>query len=64
MKKVPLSKSMPIYIMSVIILFDIAIVIKDLLNKNAATAIILLVLGVFLGYRCVTSFIEIRKEYK
>ena len=64
MKNVPLSKSMPVYIMCVILLFDIAIVIKDFITKNTGVAIISLVLGVILGYRCVASFIDIRKNYK
>jgi hypothetical protein len=64
MKKIPLSKLMPVYIMLAILLFDVAIVIKDFIFNHAGTAVVLSILGVFLGCRAIASIIDLKKEYK
>jgi hypothetical protein len=64
MNKIPKSRLTPILIMAIILVIDVIVIVRDFLTNNISTALCLILLGAVLGYRCVISLLQLRKEYK
>jgi hypothetical protein len=56
-----LKKFVPIIVMSAILLFDIIVIIFDVISRNTGTAVFLGIMGVILAYRIVVSLKELKK---
>ena len=61
MNNIFLKKLLPVLIMSVILIFDIIVIVFDVLSRNIGTAVFLAVMGAILTYRIAVSLIELKK---
>ena len=64
MKKIPFSRLAAPCALLLITLIDFAIAIKDIVNQKAATGVLILVMGIVIGYAAVKTLLNTMKRYK
>lgn len=62
--KIPFSRIAPPCALLIIMLIDFTIAIKDVVNGRAATGVIIIVMGLFIGYAGIRTLLNTIKNNK